>query len=47
MQNDEADAFCSQSDYNEADSDYEEFNSVISTSEVRGNTHFETEQGCG
>ena len=35
MQHDEAEAFCRQSDFNEADCDYEEFNSEISISEVR------------
>ena len=36
VQHDEAEAFCSQSDYNEADCDYEEFNIKISISdEVR------------
>ena len=35
MQHDEAEAFCIQSDYNEADCDYEEFNNKISISEVR------------
>ena len=35
VQHDEAEEFCSQTDYNEADCDYEEFNSEISISEVR------------